>query len=77
MKYNLTPIVLKIVNTIKKHGFEIKRFSGSHISINREPPLKRPIVIPNKNEVSNKVRLNLIKELQEVGIDTEEIEDLF
>ena len=77
MKYNLKPIVQKIMNILNKDGFEIKRFRGSHISINKEPPLKRPIIIPNKKELSNAVRNNLIKELREVGVDIKKIEELF
>jgi predicted RNA binding protein YcfA (HicA-like mRNA interferase family) len=77
MGYRLKPIVQKIINLLRKEGFEIQRFSGSHISINRNPPLKRPIVIPNKSPLSNAVRLNLIKELKEAGIDTQKIEELF
>lgn len=77
MAYKLKPQVQKIMNFLRKNGFEIKRMSGSHIIINREPPLKRPIVIPNKDELSNAVRLNLVKELQEIGIDTSRLEELF
>ncbi len=77
MKYNLKPIVQKIMNILHKEGFEIKRFRGSHISINRNPPLMRPIIIPNKKELSNAVRNNLLRELKEVGIDTKKIEELF
>ncbi len=77
MKYRLKPIVQRIINILRKENFEIKRFEGSHISINRVPPLRRPIIIPNKKDLSNAVRLNLIKELKENGIDTKKIEDLF
>ncbi len=77
MSYKLKPQVQKIMNFLRKNGFEIKRMSGSHIMINREPALKRPIVIPNKDELSNAVRLNLTKELQEAGIDTSDLEKLF
>jgi len=77
MKYNLKPIVQKIMNILHKEGFEIKRFRGSHISINKNPSLNRPIIIPNKKELSNAVRNNLIRELKEVGINTKKIEELF
>lgn len=77
MGYHLKPKVQKIINLLRKEGFEIKRIRGSHIVINRNPPLKRPIIIPNKDELSNAVRLNLIKELKEAGIGTYKIEELF
>jgi predicted RNA binding protein YcfA (HicA-like mRNA interferase family) len=59
-----------------KEGFEIKRIRGSHIIINKRPPLNRSIVVPNKEKLSNVVRLNLIRELKENDINTEEIESL-
>ena len=77
MKYKLTPIVHKIMSLLEKEGFQIKRFSGSHISINKNPSLRRPIIIPNKKNLSNVLRLNLIKQLKEERINTEKIEELF
>ena len=76
MGYKLKPKIQKIFNLLRKQGFEIKRISGSHIIINKNPPLKRPIIIPNKDKLTNVVRLNLIKELKEANFNTSEIEDI-
>jgi len=62
---------------ITPEGFEIKRMKGDHIIINKDPPLKRPIVLVNEKRLSNAVRKNLIKQCQEIGINTEELESLF
>ena len=59
---------------LSKYEFYILRMKGDHIIINRNPPLKRPIVIPNVKRISNAVRLNLIKES---GINEKEFEDIF
>ncbi len=64
MTYNLKPLINKIINKLTPHGFYIVRMRGDHIIVNRNPPLKRPIVLVNKKEISNAVRLNLIKECQ-------------
>ena len=50
---------------------------GDHIIVNRNPPLKRPIVLVNEKRLSNAVRLNLLKECEEVGIKKREFEDIF
>ena len=50
---------------------------GDHIIVNKNPPLKRPIVLVNEKRLSNAVRLNLIKECKEAGIDIKELEELF
>jgi hypothetical protein len=55
----------------------IKRMRGDHIVINGNPPLKRPIVLVNKKELSNAVRLNLLKECEEYGIRKEELSGIF
>ena len=64
----LTPIVKDILRILKKYGLEVKRIKGSHIAINRDHPnkLKRPIIIPNKNNLSIGVKRNLIKQFQEI-----------
>ena len=74
MKYRLKPQIQKIINVLKKHGFFILRIKGDHIIVNREPPLPRPIVIPNVKRISNVVRLNLLKES---GVDEEEFDGIF
>ncbi len=77
MPKGLKPIIKEIMSILEKEGFEIKRIRGDHIIINREPPLRRPIVLVNEKRLSNAVRLNLIKELKEAGINTTKIEELF
>ena len=45
---------------------------GDHIKINRPkeyPQLKRPIILVNVKKLSNKVRINLLNEAEEAGID--------
>jgi hypothetical protein len=59
---------------------EIKRMKGDHIIINKQegfPSLKRPIVLVNEKRLSNAVRLNLLKECEEIGIKKEEFEGIF
>jgi len=77
VKYKLTPIVQKIINTLSKYGFEIIRMVGDHIKINKEPPLRRPIILVNEKKLSNKVRQNLIREAEEGGVPREKLEKLF
>jgi len=74
---HLTPIIRKIMSILKKQGFKVVRIKGSHIVINRNPSLPRPIIIPNKKRLSNAVRLNLIKECKGAGVDTTKLENLF
>ena len=50
---------------------------GDHIIINRDPPLRRPIVLVNEKRLSNKVRLNLIKACESLGIDKDEFKGIF
>ena len=53
---------------------------GDHIIINKiegQPSLKRPIVLVNEKKLSNAVRLNLLKECEEIGIKKEEFEGIF
>jgi len=80
MSYKLTPIVSKIISILKKHNLEIKRMKGDHIIINKVnglPSLKRPIVLVNEKRLSNAVRLNLLKECKDIGIEKGEFEGLF
>jgi len=80
MGYRLTLVVSRIITILKKYNLEIKRMRGDHIVINRTeglPSLKRPIVLVNEKRLSNAVRLNLIKECQEIGINKEEFADIF
>ena len=80
MGYRLTPIIKDIMSILNKHDLEIKRMRGDHIIINRKeslPKLKRPIVLVNEKRPSNAVRLNLLKECEEIGIGKEEFEGMF
>jgi predicted RNA binding protein YcfA (HicA-like mRNA interferase family) len=78
MGYRLTPIISKIMSVLNKHGLEVKRMKGDHIIVNKkEGSLRRPIVLVNEKKLSNAVRLNLIKECEEIGINKEEFEDIF
>ncbi len=80
MTYKLSPIVKKIISILEKYDLEIKRMKGDHIIINRKEhlaKLKRPIVLVNEKRLSNAVRLNLIKECEEIGIKKEEFEGIF
>ncbi len=77
MSFRLQPIIKKIMNILEKYGFYIIRMRGDHIIVNKNPPLKRPIVLVNEKRLSNAVRLNLIKECKEAGIDIKELEELF
>mgnify|MGYP001614614577 CR=1 FL=1 len=80
MGYRLTPIISKIVSVLRRYNLEIKRIRGDHIIINRIdnlPSLKRPIVLVNEKRLSNAVRLNLLKECEEIGIKREEFEGTF
>jgi len=77
MKLRLTPVVRRIMGILKKHNFYIVRIRGDHIIVNRNPPLKRPIVLVNEKRLSNAVRLNLLKECEETGIKREEFEGIF
>ena len=68
------------MSILKKHNLEIKRIRGDHIIINRIdslPSLKRPIVLVNVKRPSNAVRLNLLKECEEIGIKREEFDGIF
>jgi len=80
MGYRLSPVISKIISIIKRHNLEIKRIRGDHIIINKMesfPSLKRPIVLVNEKRLSNAVRINLLKECEEIGIKKEEFEGIF
>lgn len=77
MALKLKPIIKEILSILKKHGFYIVRTKGDHIIINREPPLKRPIILVNEKKLSNAVRLNLLKECEDCGIDRKEFNGIF
>jgi len=80
MGFRLTPIVSKIMSILKRYDLEIKRMKGDHIIINKTkglPSLKRPIVLVNDKRLSNAVRLNLLKECEDIGIKKEEFDGLF
>jgi hypothetical protein len=80
MGYRLKPVVSKIMSVLRKHNLEIKRMRGDHIIINSLdgfPSLKRPIVLVNVKRLSNAVRLNLLRECEEIGIKREEFDGIF
>lgn len=79
MGYRITPIISKIMSVLNKHNLEIKRMKGDHIVINRKdgnPSLRRPIILVNEKRLSNAVRLNLLKECEEIDIKKEEFEGI-
>ncbi len=77
MGLKLKPVIKKIMNILQKYGFHIIRIRGDHIIINKNPPLKRPIVLVNEKRLSNAVRLNLLKECETCGINKEQFKDIF
>ena len=80
MGYKLTPVITEIISILKKHELEIKRMKGDHIIVNKVeglPKLRRPIVLVNVKRLSNAVRLNLLKECEEIGIKREEFDGIF
>jgi predicted RNA binding protein YcfA (HicA-like mRNA interferase family) len=76
MKYQLKPVVQKVVSILQKQGFFIERMRGDHILINKEPKLRRPIVLVNVKKPSNIVRQNLLSGCYEAGVSKEIIEEL-
>ncbi|MDO8508952.1 MAG: hypothetical protein Q7S27_04680 [Nanoarchaeota archaeon] len=76
MKYRLKPIVQKVVNILSKEGFFIQRMRGDHIIVNKNPPLRRPIVLVNVKKPTNIIRQNLLSACNEVGVSKEIIEEL-
>jgi len=76
MGFRFTPRINKVIKLLERNGFYVDRMRGDHIMINRHPPLSRPIVLVNVKKPSNAVRLNLLKECHEAGVDREIIEEL-
>ncbi len=76
MKYHLKPLVQKVVSILRKEGFFIERMRGDHIIINKNPSLRRPIVLVNVKKPSNIVRQNLLSACYEAGIAKEIIQEL-
>jgi predicted RNA binding protein YcfA (HicA-like mRNA interferase family) len=76
MKYNLKPVVQKVVNLLSKEGFFVDRMRGDHIIINKMPSLRRPIVLVNVKKPSNVVRQNLLSACHEAGVRQEIIQEL-
>lgn len=77
MSFRLKPVIKEIMSILKKHGFEIIRMRGDHIIVNKNPPLKRPIVLVNEKRLSNGVRLNFLKECENCGIDKTKLKGIF
>lgn len=75
-KYRLKPIITKVVNILRREGFEIERWNGDHIIINKTPSLRRPIVLVNVKTPSNAVRQNLISSCREAGVSEGLINEL-
>ena len=76
MKCNLKPIVQKVVSILEKEGFFVQRMKGDYIIINKEPSLRRPIVLVNVKKPSNVVRQNLLSACYEAGVSQEVIREL-
>ncbi len=80
MGYGLIPVIKGIISILNKHDLEIKRMNGDHIIVNKKEglaKLRRPIVLVNVKRLSNAVRLNLLKECEEIGINKEEFKGIF
>lgn len=76
MGYKFTPIITKVVSILQKEGLFVERMKGDHIIVNKNPSLRRPIVLVNVKKPSNIVRQNLIRACVEAGIKEEVIEEL-
>ena len=76
MGYHFTPIITKVVSMLQKEGLFVDRMRGDHIVINKNPSLRRPIVLVNVKKPSNIVRQNLIRACVEAGMKKEFIEEL-
>ena len=76
MKYNFKPIISKVISILEKQGFYVEHMRGDHIKLNRNPPLKRPIILVNVKQPSNIVRQNLIRNCREAGINEEILKEL-
>ena len=76
MKYNFKPIIRQVVSILEKQGFYVEHMRGDHIKVNRNPPLKRPIILVNVKKPSNIVRQNLISNCREAGVNEEILREL-
>ena len=76
MKYNFTPIIRKVVNILEKQGFFVEHMRGDHIKINKNPSLRRPIILVNVKKPSNIVRQNLMSNCRESGMSEDIIKEL-
>ena len=76
MKYNLKPIIREVMSILKKQEFFIEHMRGDHIKVNKNPPLRRPIILVNVKKPSNIVRQNLISNCREAGISEEVLKEL-
>ncbi|MBU2616143.1 MAG: hypothetical protein KKC19_03500 [Nanoarchaeota archaeon] len=76
MKYNLKTVIKKVMSLLEKEGFFIERMRGDHIVINKNPSLRRPIILVNVKKPSNAVRQNLLSACQESNINEETIKKL-
>jgi predicted RNA binding protein YcfA (HicA-like mRNA interferase family) len=77
MKHRLTPVVKKVMSVLGKHGFFVVKMEGDHIKVNKNPPLRRPIILVNVKRLSNKVRQNLLSEAEEAGVSRQEFSKIF
>jgi len=77
MGYRLTPVIVQVMSVLKKYGFFIVKMEGDHIKVNRNPPLRRPIILVNVKELSNRVRKNLLDEAEEAGVSRKEFKHIF
>ena len=76
MKYNFKPIIKEVVSILEKQGFYVEHMRGDHIKINRNPPLRRPVILVNVKKPSNVVRQNLISNCREAGINEKVLKEL-
>ena len=77
MKYRITPIITQIMSVLRHYGFYIVKMEGDHIKVNKNPPLRRPIILVNVKELSNRVRKNLLDEAEEAGVPREKFKGIF
>ena len=75
MTFHLKSVIKRVVSILEKEGFFIERMCGDHIIINKNPSLRRPIVLVNVKKPSNVVRQNLISACHEAGIKEEIIQE--
>ncbi len=76
MTYRFKPIIRQIVSILQKEGFYVEHMRGDHIKINRNPSLRRPIILVNVKKPTNIVRQNLIANCREAGVSEEILKEL-